>query len=142
MKVTPLIASRFASDGGSMFGLVPKTIWSRLIQPDLQNRIPQNANVLLVENHDGQKGLFDTGCGDPARFDTQTLERQGLSTDWPLQDALSKLDIAPSEIEFIVLTHLHWDHAGGVGRMVDGTLELTFPNACVYIHEQEWADAI
>lgn len=125
-----------------MFGLVPKPIWSKQLPSDERNRIRQNANVLLVEWDNGRKGLFDTGCGDPGQFDEKTREQQAIGTDWPLRDALDGLGITTEEIEFVVLTHLHWDHAGGIGSIVDGELVLTFPRAHVYIHEQEWADAI
>ncbi len=142
MKITPIIASRFVSDGGSMFGLVPKPIWAKLIPPDDRNGIPQNANVLLVELDDGRKGLFDTGCGDPAAFSDKELALHRMTRDWPLMNALQALDIPPEAIEFVALTHLHWDHAGGVGTMAtDGSTTLHFPNAVHYMHEQEWADA-
>lgn len=142
MKVRPLIASRFVSDGGSMFGLVPKPIWAKLIPPDERNGIPQNANVLLVELDDGRRGLLDTGCGDPARFTDKELALHGMTRAWPLMDALQALGLSPESIDFVALTHLHWDHAGGAGTATaEGYATLTFPNALHFIHEQEWADA-
>jgi len=143
MKITPIIASRFVSDGGSMFGLVPKPIWAKLIPPDERNGIPQNANVLLVELDDGRTGLLDTGCGDPAAFSDKELALHGMTRDWPLMNALQALNIPAESIDFVVLTHLHWDHAGGVGNVTaDGSAAFTFPHAVHYMHEQEWADAV
>lgn len=142
MIITPLIASRFVSDGGSMFGLVPKPIWNKLIPADDRNGIPQNANVLLVELDDGRKGLLDTGCGDPSSFSEKELARHGLARDWPLLEALESRGLTPAAIDFVALTHLHWDHAGGVGVVArNNAAAWTFPNAIHYVHEQEWADA-
>ncbi|MCZ7590665.1 MAG: hypothetical protein M5U15_00280 [Kiritimatiellae bacterium] len=68
MRVTPLIASEFLTDGGTMFGLVPKPIWSKRIPADEKNRIRQHAHTLLVELDEGRKGLIDAGCGSSTRF--------------------------------------------------------------------------
>lgn len=142
MKVTPLVASRFRSDGGAMFGLVPKPIWSRLIPPNENNGIPQNANCLLVELADGRKGLVDTGCGDPAWYSEKQRSIQGLDPEWLLPEALGAHDTELEDIAFVILSHLHWDHVGGVGRMgEDGEPRLSFPNAQHFVHTAEWRDA-
>lgn len=138
MKVTPIVASTFLTDGGTMFGLVPKTIWSKLITPDEKNRIHQNAHVLLVELDDGRKGLIDTGCGPADKFDERGREQHGLGPGWPLMERLHDLGIAPAEISFVVFSHLHWDHAGGASP---GHGALSFPNATHYVHAHEWTDA-
>ncbi len=141
MRVTPIVASRFASDGGTMFGLVPKPIWSRRIAPDEQNRIPQHAHVLLVELDDGRTGLIDTGCGAAERFSEKEQRLHGLGPGWPLLDALHQAGKLPDEIDFIVFTHLHWDHAGGAVAPPSFARERSFPRALLYIHAQEWRDA-
>lgn len=133
MRFTPLVASTFLSDGGTMFGLVPKAIWARRIQPDEQNRIPQHAHVLLVELDDGRCGLVDSGCGAAERFSEKEQRLHGLGPGWPLGDALRRAGKRPDDIHFVVLTHLHWDHAGSA---------YAFPRARFYIHALEWADAI
>ncbi len=138
MKVTPIIASKFMSDGGTMFGLVPKTIWSKLIPADEKNRIRQHAHVLLLELDDGRRGLIDTGCGPADKFDAREREQHGLGPGWPLMERLIDLRIDPAEISFVVFSHLHWDHAGGASP---GHNALSFPNAIHYVHAQEWADA-
>lgn len=143
MKVTPLLASRFRADGGAMFGLVPKPIWSRLIVPDERNRIAQNANCLLVELPDGRKGLVDTGCGDPAWHPEKDRRNHGLDACWWLSAELRRHGTAFGEIAFVILSHLHWDHVGGTGRVTeDGAVHLTFPNARHFVHAAEWRDAI
>lgn len=141
MKVTPIIASQFTSDGGTMFGLVPRPMWSKLIKPDEQNRIKQDAHVLLVELEDGRLGLIDTGCGPDTKFSEKELSLHGLGTGWPLADRLEKLGIARERIVFVVFSHLHWDHAGGASMGTGEDPTLSFPNAVHYVHAQEWADA-
>ena len=130
MKLTPLIASRFRNDGGTMFGIVPRAIWQRLIAPDENNSIPQHLNTWLVELQDGRKGLFDTGYGDPEWFSEKDRINNGMEASWSLRASLEALDVAPGDVSFVVLSHLHWDHAGGVAHIdADDTLHITFPNA-------------
>lgn len=138
MKIVPLIASRFLTDGGTMFGLVPKTIWARLIKPDENNRIRQHAHVLLIELPDGRRGLVDTGCGDYAKFDPKEAELHGLGPGWPLMEALKNLGVDRETISFVIFSHLHWDHVGGASMRVGGEWVPTFPNAVHYMHAQEW----
>jgi len=96
-----------------------------------------------VELADGRKGLLDTGCGHPDSFSDKELALHGMDRDWPLMNALHALAIDPESIDFVALTHLHWDHAGGVGVVTEeGVATPTFPNATHYVHEQEWADAV
>jgi glyoxylase-like metal-dependent hydrolase (beta-lactamase superfamily II) len=138
MNVTPIIASTFATDGGTMFGLVPKPIWSRLVEADEKNRVGQHAHVLLVELDDGRKGLIDTGCGPADKFSEREAELHGLGPGWPLLERLKSLSVSPAEISFVIFSHLHWDHAGGASP---GHGALTFPNAVHYVHQHEWTDA-
>src|SRR5262245_61278692 len=102
-----LRAGAFRLDGGGMFGVVPKTIWSKLVQPDDQNRIPLQTNCLLLD--DGStKVLIETGFGDKwtdkerGFFD---LERRTVV------DALREINIAPQQIDHVIVSHLHFDHA-------------------------------
>ncbi len=141
MKAIPIIASIFHSDGGAMFGLVPRPIWSRMIAPDDQNRIPQVSRVLFVELDDGRRGIIDTGCGDPGTFSEREQELHALPPHWPLTEALAALGIATTDIDFVLLTHLHWDHGGGVGHVRGEHIEWTFPKATVFVHATEWQDA-
>lgn len=138
MKVTPFICSTFLSDGGVMFGMVPKPLWSRLIEPDDQNRIPQHCNNLLIELNNGQKGIIDTGCGDPQAYPDKIRSFQGLGDRWQLKEALEGFGLSGNDIDFILFTHLHWDHASGLN---DSSAQPLFPNATLYIHALEWENA-
>lgn len=124
-----------------MFGLVQRPIWSRSNPPDEKNRIPMVARSLLIQLDDGRHALIDTGCGDPAGFSDKERSLQKLSSDWPLLSALAEQGLSPEQIDLVLCTHLHWDHAGGLCRFEDGKRVLMFPNATVYVGDQEWQDA-
>lgn len=141
MRVTPIIASTFASDGGTMFGLVPKPIWAKKVTVDERNRIPQHAHALLVELDDGRRGLVDTGCSSAERFSEKEQRLHGLGPGWPLLDALHAADLKPEDIDFVVVTHLHWDHGGGAVAPPSLGRIATFPRARHFIHTLEWEDA-
>jgi glyoxylase-like metal-dependent hydrolase (beta-lactamase superfamily II) len=138
MKLTPIVLSRFVSDGGCMFGLVPRPIWSKLVTPDERNGIPQNANSLLVELDDGRRGIVDAGCGNPVKFDDKARRVHGLAEPWPLEQALGARGLRLKDLDFVLFTHLHWDHAGGVSGIVGEDL---CPQATFFLHAWEWEDA-
>jgi glyoxylase-like metal-dependent hydrolase (beta-lactamase superfamily II) len=130
----------FGLDGGAMFGVVPKSIWSRAYNPgDELNRIPLSARPLLVE-WDNNKVLIDTGNGNKfnEKFEKiYNIDREKSS----LQNALSGLKIGTDEITAVILTHLHFDHAGGSTYLKDGKLFPTLPNAKYYVQKEhlDWA---
>jgi glyoxylase-like metal-dependent hydrolase (beta-lactamase superfamily II) len=138
MKLTPIVLSSFRSDGGCMFGLVPKPIWSRLIPADERNAIPQNANSLLVELDDGRKGIIDSGCGNPVKYDEKAKRVHGLSDHWQLEAELGARGLRLKDLDFLLFTHLHWDHAGGLTGI---TGEDLCPATHYYVHAWEWEDA-
>lgn len=135
MKLTPFVLSTFTSDGGAMFGLVPKAIWSRLVTSNPDNTINQQAASFLFELEDGSKGIVDTGCGDPLWMSEKERRIHGMADNWPLAQALQALHLSFEDIDHVVLTHAHWDHAGA---LVDPDKKPLFPNARVYLHQIEW----
>ena len=127
-------------DGGSTFGMVPRTIWAELFSPDGQNRIPFGLNCLLLRS-EGKTILVDTGYG--TKLDEKARRRAGL--DRPTGDlieALSRLGVKVEEIDLVINTHLHADHCGGNTRRQGEGLKPTFPNAQYLVQRLEWADAI
>jgi glyoxylase-like metal-dependent hydrolase (beta-lactamase superfamily II) len=125
---TLLDAGRFRLDGGSMFGVVPKALWSRLVEPDEENRIPEACNCILLEK-DGQRILIETGYGDSwSDKETDMFAMNGIS----ILDTLNKHNIDPNSINTVILSHLHFDHAAGITLL---------PNAKVIVQKQEWEDA-
>ncbi len=131
-------------DGGAMFGVVPRTLWTRRIAPDERNRIPLAMRCLLVEHPDGLV-LIDSGLGnkeDPKFVDIYGVENLGSPGPTRLEDALRSLGHAPADIRWVINTHLHFDHAGGNTTAVPGAggapdAVLTFPNATYVVQRGE-----
>lgn len=132
-------AGRFMIDGGAAFGLVPKVLWERIIQPDALNRIPMALNCLLIESY-GKKILVDTGFGD--KLPPKEREILALQDDNCLIDSLKRLGISPDQIDIVINTHLHSDHCGGNTTLHNDEVVPTFPNADYWIQRLEWADAL
>ena len=127
-------AGRFRLDGGAMFGVVPKTLWSRYIDVDENNRIHMAMRCLLIESENtGKRYLVDTGTG--TKFDEKFKNIYQL--DYSEADLLSSLDyhgFSPDDITDIIFTHLHFDHCGGTTFYdEDDNLQHTFPNATYHI---------
>jgi glyoxylase-like metal-dependent hydrolase (beta-lactamase superfamily II) len=131
-------------DGGAMFGVVPRVLWTRRVQPDDRNRIPLALRCLLVEHPDGLV-LIDNGVGnkEDAKFlDIYGIENQGLEGATQLEDALATVGFLPRDVRWMINTHLHFDHAGGNTTM-DPDLEddprrhvrPTFPNATYVVQK-------
>ncbi|MBI4510492.1 MAG: MBL fold metallo-hydrolase [Deltaproteobacteria bacterium] len=117
----------FRLDGGAMHGVVPKTIWSKLVSCDELNRVTYTTSCLLVEI--GKKRvLIETGNGD--KFSAKEKEIYGIDHDRSISSALGALGVEPESIDLVVLTHLHFDHVGGTTRRTkSGGLVPVFPRA-------------
>jgi glyoxylase-like metal-dependent hydrolase (beta-lactamase superfamily II) len=123
-----LDAGRFALDGGSMFGVVPKALWSKLVEPDSKNRIPEACNCVFLERGD-ERVLIETGYGDG--WNEKEVEMFAMNGG-TIAKALQEQGIDPESITCVILSHLHFDHAAGVTLL---------PNAKVIVQKQEWDDA-
>jgi len=133
---------RFMLDGGAMFGVVPKTLWSRKITPDDKNRIPMAARCLLIRSKlSNRLYLVDNGCGD--KFDEKMSSIYSLDfEDSELDRSLDQLGFHPDDITDLVFTHLHFDHCGGTTTYNrEGKLEHRFSNATYHINKRHWKTA-
>ena len=126
-------------DGGAMFGNAPRALWQRWIQPDELNRIPLATRTLLIQEDSGRTVLLEAGIG--AFFAPQMRERFGVTEDrHMLIENLAALGVSPEEIDVVVLSHLHFDHAGGVlAAWEEGSSpELVFANASYVVSQKAW----
>lgn len=130
----------FALDGGAMFGVVPKTMWEKAITPDEKNRIGMVARALLLVGN-GRKILIDDGNG--SKFGDKLVSIYKIdSSRHDLISSLRKHDLTPADITDVILTHLHFDHAGGsTFRDTDGVVKPTFPHARYYVQREHWETA-
>lgn len=142
MKLWSIEGNSQRLDGGSMFGNAPRAMWSRWVVPDELNRIHLATRALLATPLNGRTVLFETGIG--AFFDPNLRERFGVAeSHHVLLDSLREAGFEHTDIDVVVLSHLHFDHAGGLLApwSADRELELLFPNATFVIGRQHWQRA-
>ena len=159
---TLLDAGPLLLDGGSMFGLVPRVVWSKSVPIDEQHRIEVRHNALLLRGTDAEGVtrtiVIETGTGD--KLDAKMSKIFGL-TDRTIETAVKEAGADPNDIDAVLVTHLHFDHAGGLTRRCrdgeepdwiatdkhlasgdDSRVKLTFPNAEIIVQQREWNDAL
>lgn len=143
MKLWSILGNSQKLDGGAMFGNAPRALWERWVAVDAQNRIDLACRALLASPLNGKTVLFETGIG--AFFPPQLRERYGvLETRHVLLESLAQAGFRHEDIDVVVLSHLHFDHAGGLlAPWVDGRApELLFPNATFVIGKAHWQRAL
>ncbi len=144
-QVSAVEGNRQLLDGGAMFGNAPRPVWEKWIAPDELGRIPLACRALLIET-DGRKILCEAGIG--AFFEPKLADRFGVQSPdrHLLIENLAALGVQPDAIDYVILSHLHFDHAGGLlptyKEMQEGRKELVFPKAKFIVGEQAWARAL
>ncbi len=140
--LTSVLGNSQRLDGGAMFGNAPRPMWERWIPPDERNRIPLACRCLLVR--DGERViLFETGIG--AFFEPAMRERYGVvESEHVLLASLAEVGVAPDRIDVVVLSHLHFDHAGGaLSSYEPGAVpDLVFRNARYVVGAEAWQRAL
>ena len=140
--MTSVLGNSQRLDGGAMFGNAPKAMWEKWIPPDERNRIPLACRCLVVRDQ-GRVILLEAGIG--AFFEPALRERYGVVEDrHVLLESLTEVGIAPADVDVIVLSHLHFDHAGGVldTWAAGKPPSLVFPNATYVVGAEAWQRAI
>lgn len=128
----------FRLDGGAMFGVVPKTMWSRRTQADDNNRIPLGLRPLLVRV-DGRNILVDTGIGD--KMPPKLIDIYAIDRATHLDHSLAAVGLTADDIDLVIATHLHFDHFGGSTMRQADALVPRFRNARYLIRRGDWEDA-
>jgi glyoxylase-like metal-dependent hydrolase (beta-lactamase superfamily II) len=138
LTLTLVNGGNFRLDGGAMHGVVPKTIWSKLVSCDELNRCEYATNCLLVQGR-GVCVLIETGNGD--KFSEKERRIYGIDHDLCVAGNLRTLGVEPASVTHVVMTHLHFDHAGGTTRREGGRVVPVFARARHVVQRQEWQDA-
>lgn len=140
MKIHPLNTGNFKLDGGAMFGVVPKSLWSRTNPPDENNMCSWTMRCMLIEDGD-RLILIDTGIGD--KQSEKFFSYYYLFGDDSLMGNLKKLGFSPDDITDVVLTHLHFDHCGGaIKRVGEKGFRPVFKNATYWSTKKHWDWAV
>ena len=139
-EIFSFVENRFYVDGGAMYGVIPKKLWSRLTHSDENNLIPLDTNVILIKS--SQKSiLIDCGIGDYLSDKERKL--YSCTTLSKMEDCIRQLGLSCNDIDIVIPTHLHLDHIGGAFIAgPDGNAAPRFPNARHIIRKQEWNDAM
>ena len=135
MKIYPIETGKFKLDGGAMFGVVPKSIWSRTNPADSNNMCDWAMRCMLIEDGD-RLILVDNGIGD--KQSEKFFSYYYLFGDETLKKSINDLGFGLDEITDVFMTHLHFDHCGGGVRRKDEGFELVFPNAKYWSNEKHW----
>ncbi len=133
-----LNGGRFRLDGGTMFGAVPRILWEKRCPPATDNTLPFSNDVLLIKTT--QHALIvDTGLGNKLTEKQRTIFQ--LYSPWSIVEDLAKIGLSREDIDYVLLTHCDFDHAGGiVMHNTQGEEELSFPRATHIVQKKEWED--
>jgi glyoxylase-like metal-dependent hydrolase (beta-lactamase superfamily II) len=141
LKIASVPAGTLELDGGAMFGVVPKRMWSKLNPPDANNMCTWAMRTMLVQTPDGRNVLIDTGIGN--KQDEKFRSYFSPKGELQLFDSLKALGVSREDITDVFLTHLHFDHCGGAiwVHPETGVTEPAFPNAVYWTNEvhYQWA---
>ena len=137
--IYPIETGTFKLDGGSMFGIIPKVLWEKTNKADELNRIKLAARCLLIIGN-GKVILVDDGNGN--KVTKKFIDIYALDTTNNLYSSLKKFDVTPDDITDVVLSHLHFDHAGGSTIIENGVLKPAFPNAKYHVQKSQWENAL
>jgi methylmalonyl-CoA epimerase len=138
VQLTSVCDGLLRFDGGAMFGVVPRPLWEKQAPPDDRNRIQLAMRPLVVEGDWGRM-MIDCGIGD--KMDAKQVDIYGIDRTRHLDHALADVGMSAGSIDYVLATHLHFDHIGGATVRQGSTLTPRFPNAKYLIRAGEWEDA-
>lgn len=123
-------------DGGAMFGVVPKPLWTRKYPVNEKNQIELRCDPMFLQVN-GKNILIEAGIGNGKLTDKQK-RNYGVSEESQIEADLEKLGLTAADIDIVLMTHLHFDHACGLTKPSNGGCVSTFPNAKIYTSQVEW----
>lgn len=138
MTFTWLDGVMLNTDGGTLFGPVPKAVWGRFYPSNDLNQIPTTADPILIQYQD-KNYLIDASIN----LDKLTEKQQrniGVHSNGDIEGSLAKVGLTRFDIDAVLMTHMHNDHASGLTWLEDGRYQSFYPNATIYINEKEWED--
>jgi glyoxylase-like metal-dependent hydrolase (beta-lactamase superfamily II) len=140
MKLIPIITEHWKIDGGVAFGVIPRSLWSRFVEADVNNLIHMVNRCLLVQTSD-RLVLIETGFGN--KRDSRYYQFKYIAEQTSLEQAIRNAGFEPTQITDVIFTHLHDDHCGGaVNRLVDGSHSIVCPNAQHWVSKTQWESAM
>jgi glyoxylase-like metal-dependent hydrolase (beta-lactamase superfamily II) len=139
LEITLVRSAIYHWDAGAVFGVVPKTMWSRKVACDELNRVPMAFNSYIIRTGE-HTVLIETGGGD--KMDDVARERLKLPQELPtLPEAIERAGIDPESVDIVINSHLHWDHCGWNTLVRGGRVQPAFPRAKYYARRGEWEHA-
>ncbi|XJS11129.1 MBL fold metallo-hydrolase [Aerococcaceae bacterium WGS1372] len=136
MQLTWLDSTSAYSDGGATFGPVPKAVWAKKYPSNDINQVNMVQDPILIQYQD-KNYLIDAGF-QTNKLDSKQRRNNGIVGDTELEASLNQLNLSTADIDGVLMTHMHNDHASGLTTFVDGYYLSTFQNAVIYINEMEW----
>jgi len=138
-ELTPLLDRHFKLDGGAMFGVVPKTLWEKRLRADDLNRISMAMRPLLVRRDGAPLVIIDAGAGE--KMEPKLQEIYGFDHSESLDASMAAAGVTAADIDVVLASHLHFDHAGGFTAKGPAGIAPRFANARYIIRKGEWEDA-
>lgn len=138
VKLTWLNGGVTHLDGGAMFGVVPKPLWSKKYIANEKNQIELRTDPILVQA-DGKNFLVETGIGN-GKLNEKMKKNFGVLEESKVETDLEKLGLKPEDIDFVLMTHMHFDHACGLTKPANGKYKPVFPNAKIITSSVEWEE--
>ncbi|MFK2824707.1 MBL fold metallo-hydrolase [Bacillus sp. B190/17] len=125
-------------DGGAMFGVVPKPLWSRKYAHNDKNQIELRTDPIFFQL-EGKNILIESGIGNGRLTDKQR-RNYGVEEESKVEACLQQMGLTPEDIDLVLMTHMHFDHALGLTKQINEKLTPAFPNAVIYTSEVEWEE--
>lgn len=135
MQVHTIYAGNFSCDGGSLFGVIPKAMWSKVYPADENNITKLTMRCLLIDQGE-RKILIEAGVGN--HYPEKVRKNNGHEDTDAIEKSLAEKGYRPEDITDVLFTHLHWDHCNGAVVNENGQLKLLFPNATHWCSLKQW----